>query len=209
MIAVLTGELIFPQTPEGNRLWQDQLRELLQTAGDSPDTWQLYRGNRFELKTTPEEALRWALKIDTCMRMHKGMSARIGIGIGEEGTRSSSILDNQGEARQYAERAFKKISKTQQSFWLKSPLSEMDSGLNSGMELLMALARQWSSNQAHLALALLSKPNYSQEEIASLFHISQSAVSQRKKRAHIDPIERYLRYAQNLIKKQLGQLMLA
>ena len=73
----------------------------------------------------------------------------------------------------------------------------------------MALARQWSSNQAHLALALLSKPHYSQEEIAGLFHISQSAVSQRKKRAHIDPIEHYLRYAQDLVQKRLGQLILA
>lgn len=204
MIAVLTGDIVRSRSAETTEAWIEPLKELLSEAGESPAHWQIFRGDSFQIKTPAKDSLRWALKIDTCMRMTKGMGARIGVGLGEEAYSAESILESNGSAYVYSGMAFKQLERTGHSLRVQSDSDTLDQCLNSGLDLLMALAGQWSSNQAQLALALLQQPDHSQEEIASLFHISQSAVSQRKKRAHIDPVERYLRYTETVIEQYLN-----
>lgn len=204
MIAVLTGDIIRSRTTENTKVWIEPLKSLLTEAGETPAHWQIFRGDSFQIKTPAKDCLRWALKIDTCMRMTKGMGARIGVGLGEESYNADSILESNGPAYVYSGIAFKQLERTGHSIRVQSDSDTLDQGLNSGLDLLMALAGQWSSNQAQLALALLQQPDHSQEAIASLFHISQSAVSQRKKRAHIDPVERYLRYTETVIEQYLN-----
>ena len=209
MIAVLTGRIIHARKSESSASWIEPLKELLLPYGNCPRDWDAYREDNFQFKTSPEESLRWALKIDSCMRMNKGMGARIGIGLGYEDQEADSILDSQGSAYVHSAHAFKQLAKTNCSLFFQSEWTELNDCLNSGAELLTALVGQWSSNQARLALTLLQKPNHSQEEIARLFHISQSAVSQRKKRAHLDAVEHYLQYTQRIIRQQVQEAALA
>jgi hypothetical protein len=205
MIAVLTGDFIRSRGAESTEVWMESLKSLLSEAGETPAHWQILRKDSFQFKIPAKDCLRWALKVDTCMRTTKGMGARIGVGLGEEAYGADSILESNGSAYVYSGMAFKQLDRTGQVLRVQSDSDTLDQCLNSGLDLLMALARQWSSNQAQLALALLQRPDHSQEEIASLFHISQSAVSQRKKRAHIDPIERYLHYSETVIEQYLNK----
>lgn len=199
MIAVLTGEIIHSRQAESTSSCMESLEKLLVQSGASPEDWQIFQGDRFLLKTAPEESLRRAVKLSTYIRMKNGIGARIGIGLGEEEFRAESMLESEGSAYTHSEQAFKQVDKANHSLFFVSDWTELNECLNSGMELLTALIGQWSSNQAKLALALLDQPHRSQEEIASLFRISQSAVSQRKKRAHLDPVEQYLQFSERTI----------
>jgi hypothetical protein len=67
--------------------------------------------------------------------------------------------------------------------------------------LLDAVIQKWTHNGAELVFHLLQ--NKKEEEIASILHISQSAVNQRKKNAQWFAIEKLIRYFEKTVQSWL------
>lgn len=60
------------------------LKKLLVTQCDTPKQWEIYRGDSFQLDTTPKKALRLALVIKATLKELKDIDVRISIGIGKK-----------------------------------------------------------------------------------------------------------------------------
>lgn len=57
MIAVITGDIINSRA-EDVSLWMPVLKKELQKIGERPKDWEIYRGDSFQIKTTPALALK-------------------------------------------------------------------------------------------------------------------------------------------------------
>ena len=56
MIAIITGDIVnSEQYPTS--IWMPLLKKVLQKNGKQPEFWDIYRGDEFQLKSTPDKAL--------------------------------------------------------------------------------------------------------------------------------------------------------
>ena len=76
-----------------------------------------------------------------------------------------------------------------------------DSTLNLMLKLALDFMDQWTPVSAEIVAIALERPSLSQQEIADMLSIQQSAVSQRQKRARLDLVLALLQYYPQTIKR--------
>ena len=99
MIAVLTADLVNSKALNSAN-WMPKLKRCLQQWGDTPLTWEIYRGDEIQLKVPFVNALQTALQLKATLRSIKGMDIRIGIGIGTETYTGVGVSESNGTAYQ-------------------------------------------------------------------------------------------------------------
>ena len=72
MIAVLTGDIINSREDQSPK-WLIALKEGLNQYGKEPQDWEIYRGDSFQLETTPSKALQAAIHIKAAMKQTKNI----------------------------------------------------------------------------------------------------------------------------------------
>lgn len=193
MVAIITGDIINSDRYAASE-WMDILKPYLAGQGKTPNDWEIYRGDEFQIRTTPERALKMAIQIKALIKSIKKLDVRIGIGLGSETFVGNSVSQSNGKAYQRSGRIFETLKEQKLNLAIVTGHDDKDKTLNLMLKLALNFMDDWSVVSAQMVSLALTKPNASQQEVADQLKIRQSAVSQRLKRARMDLVLDLLAY---------------
>lgn len=199
MKAILTGDIINSREQNPQK-WLAPLKQELIQEGKTPKHWEIFRGDSFQLQTTPEKALLICFKLKATLKQHKNLDIRIGVGIGSVAYETEKIAEANGEAFINSGACFESLKK--QTLAFKTPWEEFTETLNTMLSLFELTANSWSTNTSLVVKTFLDNPDKTQKEIALLLQKKQSNISTSLKRAGADELEKLLTY----YKKQIQLL---
>lgn len=171
-------------------MWLTPLKSLFNEQGKTPKTWEIYRGDSFQLEVkNPAEALRTAIRIKATIKCVKAIDVRIGIGIGEKDYAAKKITESNGEAFVYSGEQLEDLKTQKQTLAIRSCWSDFDKDMNLYIRLALIAMDNWSPGAAEVVKVFIENPDKTQKEIAQILELKyQSYVSARKNRAHFDTI---------------------
>lgn len=189
MIAVITGDIIHSAKMNPRR-WMNTLKKGLGKYGKPSENWEIYRGDAFQLEINDAaEALGVAIHLKAMLKCVSGLDARMSIGLGQKDYGAKKITEANGTAFVHAGRKFDMLKTEKVNLAIHSGNERFDDEINLFLKFALTFMDGWTTTSAALVDVLMSNPEKNQSEIAALLKINQSAVSQRKKRAHYDLIE--------------------
>lgn len=198
MVAIITGDIINSENYQVAE-WMPFLKEQLSKYGETPKVWELYRGDEFQIKTTPMKALELCILLKARLKTIKGLDVRMAIGIGMETFVGTSISESNGTAYQYSGCVFEKLREQKINIAIKTGITDKDETLNLLLKLALDFMDEWSPVSAEIVYLALGKPAMQQKELGNILGIQQSAVSQRQKRARLDLVKQVLAYYSSII----------
>ena len=200
MVAIITGDIINSRQI-GAKQWLPELKKVLNIYGEEPKTWEIYRGDSFQIETNPQDALRFAILIKSAIKQFKTLDVRLAIGIGEKTYQSNKITESNGSAFIYSGNSFEKLKK--QTLVIQTAWNDFDNTINVMCDLASLTMDAWSPTSALIVkTALESDPNTNQEALAALLNKKQSNISTGLKRGGFYEIQKLLNYYQNEIKNR-------
>lgn len=185
MIAVITGDIVSSRT-RPQRLWLPNLKGVLSQYGAEGKTWEVYRGDSFQIAVKAQVALRLALHIKAAIRQKPGLDVRMGIGIGKQSSKIVKITEASGEAFVKSGQCFDSLKK--QNLAILSGETELDSSLNVMFSLALLTMNDWSVAVSKVIVKCLENPGLNQMDIAKKMKKSQSTVSEALKRGGYDEV---------------------
>lgn len=189
MTSILTGDIINSRNTDSNS-WMPLLKETLNSAGKTPKTWEIYRGDSFQVEIDePENGLFFAIKLKAVLKQIKNLDVRIGIGIGKKNNDYNNITEGNGEAFIFSGKAFDSIVK-KQNLAIITDDEQFNEIMNSAIALALLTMDNWTTNSAEFAVKYLSNKSATQKMLAKELNISESSASERRKRAGLDEILR-------------------
>jgi hypothetical protein len=200
MIAVITGDIVNSEQYPSS-IWMPLLKKVLKEYGEQPEIWDIYRGDEFQVKTTPIAALEAAIKVKAVIKSVKNLDVRIAIGIGDETYSGGRITEANGSAYKRSGRMFETLKEEKRNLALASSNDSQDVILNLMIKLALNFMDDWSTVSANTVAWTLQHPESSQEAMSRHFKIQQSAVSQRQKRARMHLLQELLEFYQTTIKQ--------
>lgn len=205
MTSIITGDIINSRDLNNQDDWITPLKSLFAAYGTSPKTWEIYRGDSFQLEIIqPEESLLAAIRIKACIKSIKGLDVRMAIGIGEKNYDAARITESNGNAFIYSGEKFESLKKIRQNIALQSPWPRVDTEINLMLSLASIAMDKWSASSAEMVMLSLQHKALVQKELGAKLQISQSSISERQKRAHYDEILALVRFYKRKIKKRLA-----
>ncbi len=204
MISVITGDIINSRRrpPES---WLGLLKEELKLYGNSPVSWETYKGDTFQFRVDdPLKALLAAIKLKAAIKMVKPLDVRLAIGIGDITYQGERITESNGPAFINSGEKFSLLKKEKLTLAIKTPWLEFDATMNLCLRLGMIFMDNWSLKSAEVIHLKLFNPQLSQEELGQMLgNLRQNAVSNRLARAHYDE----LKELNDLYQKKIMQLL--
>lgn len=197
MVAIITGDIIQSQQTD-SRIWNNALKKALSTMGENPYDWEIYRGDSFQLLTSPESALKQAFILKACLRSLADVNVRLSIGIGEIERRAQKITESAGEAFVVSGHLFDQLKK--QTLAVQTPWEKFNEVLEVTLPLSMYIADQWTVKSAEVLLLKWWHPDWSQQQIAEhLQKKAQGNISEAFKRGGYDEIQALINYYEQQI----------
>ena len=187
MIAIITGDIINSQKSD-SELWLPKLKELLTSWSATPENWEIYRGDEFQLKCNVNEVFHKALLLKSLIRTFENLDVRLAIGIGNEVFRSEKITESNGSAYVNSGRLLTDIKVQGRTLAIQTENEKVNRDLNILFKWASIDFDNWTAATAEIIFQLLRNSELTQEELAKELNISQSSVSQRVKRANFDLI---------------------
>lgn len=200
MISVLTGDI----ENSGENLdqpWLARLKQILAQYGASPADWEVYRGDEFQLRLPPENALEAAVRLKSAIKTLKGMDVRISIGIGGESHPAPRISEANGSAYIHSGRQFSALKKAKVKMAVATGREDWDRAMNLILKLGSDFMDDWSQVSAEFVYLALTHPSASQQDLADKLRIQQSAISQRQKRSRWPLVLEILSFYKNQLAK--------
>lgn len=197
MVAILTGDIINSRKSEVID-WIDRLKNILNQYGNTPQKWEIFRGDSFQLMTEPDEAIIAAIHIKAVIKQTKFQDVRIAIGIGNETYSANRISESNGDAYIKSGEMFESLKK--QTLAIKTESSILDETINLMLGLALLTANNWSSTVAEIISTYLENPNNHQKDIAQILNKSQSSISEALKRGGYEEIINLNNYYKDKIK---------
>jgi hypothetical protein len=199
MISIITGDIVnsrdFP-----SKIWTKALKDILSTFGKSPNDWEIYRGDEFQIEVKNiEETLLVALQIKAFLKSI-GIDVRMSIGIGEKSFKTKRISESNGSAFVNSGLLFDTLKSQKNSLAISSGDVIFDSELNLMLKLAATFMDNWLVQSAEFVLIAIQNEQLSQEEIGVKLGINQAAVSRRRKRAQFDLVKDLDNYFRKKIK---------
>ncbi|KJD36162.1 regulatory protein MarR [Tamlana sedimentorum] len=198
MIAIITGDIINSRQSEPEQ-WLNSLKTCLLYFGKTPKTWEIFRGDSFQLEVKPEDALFASFLIKSTIKQYKNIDVRLAIGLGEKNYDSYKITESNGSAFINSGECFESLKKN--TLAIKSRFKNFDITLNLMLELAQLTMNNWTSISSLIIKTSLENPNMKQNEIAELLKKSQSNISEGLKRGGFDEILKLLDYYKNQIQQ--------
>ncbi|RQO32262.1 hypothetical protein DBR32_01240 [Taibaiella sp. KBW10] len=198
MIAIISGKIVHAWQVNPNT-WLFKLKQYFNSFGAAPVTWEIFGGNAFLLKVrNPAEALWIAFCIKAIFRQIPLLDISLSVTIGTEDTEGKTLRTSTGNIYSQTHWETEDPIPKQALFTLSSPSEPFDRQLNLLLEFALINMNSWSMAEAEMAELCIVFPEKNQQEIADWLQIKQSAVSQRKKRAHFDLIQKLNEYYKQL-----------
>ena len=199
MIAILTADIINSRKLPSKK-WMTDLKAFLNTFGKSPNEWEIYRGNEFQLEIKNlEDALLVAFQLKAFFKSIN-LDIRISIGFGEKTYKTRKITESNGSAFVRSGETFETLKKQKLNLAINSGDVIFDEELNLMLKLSLSFLDNWLQQSAEFVLVAIQNPSLSQEEIGTLLCINQAAVSRRQKRANYELIKELDLYYRKKIK---------
>lgn len=192
MIAILTGDIIRSKKIAAE-IWLPILENCLSKFGEKTKSWDIYRGDSFQLETNVENALLATLSIITAIKQLPKIDVRISIGIGEKEYQGTSITTSNGSAFVNSGEAFEMLGK--KKLGIKTSKINDTIQLQTELQLVRALTEKWTSNMCETIACLLDTPKLNQTEIAEILNKPQSQISRELKAANYYEIMEYIKIA--------------
>ena len=191
MTSIITGDIINSKKSSPKN-WLEALKIILNSYGKTPQTWEVYRGDSFQLEIHPEQALQACMLIKATIKQFDNIDVRLAIGIGEKTYQSNNITESNGSAFVNSGECFENLKKT--TLAIKSPFQQFDTSINIMLELAQLTINNWSSTSAILIKTTLENPDLNQNQLAKILEKTQGNISQGLKRAGYDEISKLLHY---------------
>jgi predicted XRE-type DNA-binding protein len=199
--SVITGDIINSRQIKNSGLWLTPLKKILSSEGNSPGTWEVYRGDSFQIEINdPPKAFLIALKIKATIKCIKDLDVRMAIGIGKKDFVRSKITESNGEAFINSGEKLETLKKEKQNLAIKSAWPEFDKEINLCIRLALIAMDNWTTGAAQLIKILIDNQDITQSKLAKKLKISQSSVSEKKKRAFYSEIMELESFYQEKIK---------
>lgn len=179
MVAIITGDII-NSTEDQSAEWLSLLKEVLAHYGQSPNDWEIYRGDSFQLRVEPSQALKTAFHIKACIKQTGSRDVRMAIGVGETTIEEKRISESNGSAYVRSGERFEELKK--QTLAVRTDNEEFDEIVDIMIDLALLVANNWSATVATIINASIKNPAKSQKEIANLLKKSQSNISEAMSR---------------------------
>jgi hypothetical protein len=200
MIAVLTGDIVNSRDLDA-KLWLKELKEELKSHGVEWKDWEVYRGDSFQLKIAPEEALSAAVFVKARIKKFKELDVRIAIGIGEIDYLAERVTESNGSAFARSGECFDSLKKS--NLAIRSPWKDFDRTINLMLNLAALTMDSWSPVSSEIVLKGLKFPELNQMDLAkSLRKKSQGTISEGLKRGGYEEIDKLLLYYKEEISKK-------
>lgn len=199
MIVILTGDIINSRKVPSKK-WMDDLKTIFQSIGKSPNDWEIYRGDEFQLEIkTLEDALAVAFQIKAFFKSIN-LDVRMSLGIGDKTYKARKITESNGSAFIRSGETFETLKKQKLNLAINSGNAEFDEDLNLMLKLTLSFMDNWLQQSAEFVLVAIQNPTLSQEEIGVKLGINQAAVSRRQKRSNFDLLLQVDNYFRKKIK---------
>ncbi|WP_136481396.1 transcriptional regulator [Cognatitamlana onchidii] len=191
MTTIITGDIINSKEvpPE---LWLAALKSVLNSLGNTPKTWDIFRGDSFQFEVPPQKALHACLLIKATIKQFKNLDVRLAIGLGNKTFDSERITESNGTAFINSGACFEALKKT--TLAIKSPFEAFDIPMNIMIQLALLTINYWTQTTAGLVKTTLEHPELNQKQIANLLGKTQGNISQGLKRAGFDELSILLEY---------------
>jgi len=164
----------------------------------------IYRGDSLQgMLRNPSQALRQAISLKSYVKSIRlnnskrstNADIRISIGIGTIDYTGKSLLDSDGEAFHNSGRTLDLLKQRGKTIALTTSDQTLNEKWNIILTLLDEVIAQWTITSAEIVWGLID--GWDDKKIQKKLKISQSAVSQRKKTASWDAIEKTINYYEN------------
>jgi hypothetical protein len=199
MIVILTGDIINSRKVPSKK-WMDDLKTIFQSIGKSPNDWEIYRGDEFQLEIkTLEDALAVAFQIKAFFKSIN-LDVRMSLGIGDKTYKARKITESNGSAFIRSGETFETLKKQKLNLAINSGNAYFDEDLNLMLKLTLSFMDNWLQQSAEFVLIAIQNPTLSQEEIGVKLGINQAAVSRRQKRSNYDLLLQVDNYFRKKIK---------
>lgn len=174
MHAVLTGDVVNSRAATASP-WLRDLKKALSYYGASPQDWEIFRGDSFQLIVPAQKAFEAALYIKACIKQQALYDVRQGIGIGNRDFHAPRITESNGTAFVHSGAAFENLGKNYLAILTPDP------ALNQALEVMTELAGltidNWTPITSEVIRLKLENPDKNQMELARVLKKSQSSVS--------------------------------
>lgn len=185
MIAVITGDIV--NSRKGLvESWINPLKETLNKYGNEPKSWEIYRGDSFQMSLDLDKALLAAIHIKSTIKETKEYDVKMAIGIGEEKYSSDKITESNGTAYVHSGECFEELKKY--SLGIKSHNPNFDDTINLMLKLALLTIDNWSSVVSKVIKTVIENPEKNQKHLANLLNRSQSNISEALKRGGYEEI---------------------
>ncbi|SJZ53161.1 SatD family protein [Sediminibacterium ginsengisoli] len=204
MTSIITGDIINSRGLINQQKWIAPLKKILTDYGRSPKSWEIYRGDSFQLEIKkPELSLLAAIRIKACIRAVPGLDVRMAIGIGEKSYDAPRITESNGSAFINSGEQFELLKKIRKNLAVGSPWLELDAEINMMISLASIAMDRWSHSSAEIITLSLLYQDLSQKELGDKINRSQSSVSERQTRASYSEIMELEKFYRKKIMQQL------
>ena len=195
MNAILTADIINSRKLSSKK-WMADLKAFLNTFGKSPNDWEIYRGDEFQMEVkNPEDALLIAFQIKAFFKSIN-LDVRMSLGFGDKTYKTRKITESNGTAFVRSGETFETLKKQKINLVLNTGNTAFDEELNLMLKLSLSFMDNWLQQSAEFVLIAIQNPTLSQEEIGVKLGINQAAVSRRQKRSNFElmmQVEHYFR----------------
>jgi len=195
MIVILTADIINSRKLSSKK-WMNDFKQLLNSFGKSPNDWEIYRGDEFQLEIkNPEDAFLIAFQLKAFFKSIN-LDVRMSLGFGDKTYKTKKITESNGSAFIRSGELFETLKKQKINLAVNSGNVDFDEEFNLIVQLSMSFMDSWLQQSAEFVLVAIQNPTLSQEEIGSMLGINQAAVSRRQKRSQYElmlQVERYFR----------------
>lgn len=186
MVSILTGDIVNSRKTSV-KTWLPVLKSTLGNIATEKN-WEIFRGDSFQIQTTPDEALLKAIYLKASIKTIKSLDVRIAIGIGEKKFSSKKITESNGEAFIYSGGKLDELKEERITLAIQSPWQDFDYEMNVSIRLALIAMDNWSPISAEMVKLSLENVGISQKDLAELAKKSQSTVSEALKRARFSEI---------------------
>ncbi|PZO29112.1 MAG: hypothetical protein DCF13_07115 [Flavobacteriaceae bacterium] len=195
MIVILTADIINSRKLSSKK-WMNDFKQLLNSFGKSPNDWEIYRGDEFQLEIkNPEDAFLIAFQLKAFFKSIN-LDVRMSLGFGDKTYKTKKITESNGSAFIRSGELFETLKKQKINLAVNSGNPDFDDEFNLIVQLGMSFMDSWLQQSAEFVLVAIQNPTLSQEEIGLKLGINQAAVSRRQKRSQYElllQVERYFR----------------
>lgn len=186
MISILTGDIVNSRKIPVE-IWLPVLKSSLTLIGNKK-SWEIFRGDSFQLETKPAEAFLTAIYLKASIKTIKSLDVRIAIGIGQNKFSSKKITESNGEAYIYSGEKLDEIKEKAITLAVQTPWQDFDYEMNVSIRLALIAMDNWTQISAEMVKLSIENRGISQKELAELAKKSQSTLSEALKRARFNDI---------------------